>query len=198
VADKPRSGLRIASDWSLDAASILPVIKRTVKASEEVFRFPEQTAPVDEGLAGELFIMYAFDLPGRFQFVSRRDCERLGLTMDDLRALSVRNLIQRRPKPKITQAGRCALLTVDGDLDASLLLVDTIWEQFAAQVPGDPVAAVPVRNQLLATGSGVSGGIDALRNAASYVWQSPRANPKLLLTPSLLTRQGGRWELLDL
>jgi uncharacterized protein YtpQ (UPF0354 family) len=176
---------------------IVPVIKRSVKLSEETVRFSGADEPIVEHLAGDLLIMYAFDLPGRFVFVARRDREALGLEAGDLRPLSVRNLVTRRPKPQIKQADKAVMLILDGDLEASLLLVDMLWEQLTPQIPGDLIAAVPARDTLAVSGTGVDGGIGVLNHAVRRFWERPSANPKLLLTPSLLTRRRNRWQLLE-
>jgi uncharacterized protein YtpQ (UPF0354 family) len=172
------------------------MIKRSVKLSEETVRFSDADEPIAEELAGDLLIMYAFDLPGRFEFVARRHCETLGLETGDLRPLSVRNLVTRRPKPQIKQVDKAVMLILDGDLEASLLLVDMLWEQLAAQIPGDLIAAVPARDILAVSGTGVDGGVAVLNHAVRRFWARPSANPKLLLTPSLLTRQTNSWQLL--
>ncbi len=189
--------LQLAPDGPHDPAMIVPVIKRSVKMSEEAIRLPERDAPIDEYLAGDLLVMYAFDLPGRFQFVARRHCEALGLDSGELRGLSVRNLVNRRRKPQIKQTDRCAMFVLDGDLEASLLLVDMLWAQLAAQIPGELIAAVPTRDTLAFTGADVDGGVAVLKYAVRRVWENPDTNRKLLLTPSLLIRQGTSWQPAD-
>jgi len=196
VREGPRAP-QLAPEGPHDAAMIVPVIKQSVKLSEEAVRLPDRDEPIIERLAGDLLIMYAFDLPGRFEFVARRHREALGLDVDDLRPLSVRNLVRRRRKPQIKQTDRIVLLILDGDLEASLLLVDVLWAQLARQIPGDLIAAVPARDTLAVTGTGVDGGVAVLNHAVRQVWESPRANRKLLLIPSLLIRQGTSWRLLE-
>ena len=40
------------------------------------------------------------------------------------------------------------MFVLDGDLEASLLLVDHLWAQIGPQLPGDLIAAHPARGQL--------------------------------------------------
>lgn len=89
------------------------------------------------------------------------------------------------------------IFILDGDLEASLLLADIVWEQLAPQIRGDLIAAVPARDALAVTGTGVAGGIEVLQRAVSRVWDAPHANRKLLLTRSLLMRQGTTWQLMS-
>ena len=167
-----------------------------MKLSEEAILLSGRDEPVIERLTGDLLVMYEFDLPGRFEFVARRHCEALGLEAGDLRTLSVRNLVERRGKPQIKRTGRVVMLILDGDLEASLLLVDMLWDQLAPKIPGDLIAAVPTRDTLTVTGTGLDGGVAVLNYAVREVWDSPRRNWKLLLSPSLLIRQGNSWQLL--
>ncbi len=196
MGERPQAP-QLASEGPHDPALVVPLIKRSVKMSEDVIQLPERDEPIVEHLAGDLLVFYAFDLPGMFQLVARRHCAALGLDAGDLRALSVRNLVKRRPKPQVKQTDRCVMLILDGDLEASLLLVDILWEQLAPQIPGDLIAAVPTREGLLVTGADVDGGVAVLNYAVSQAWESPRTNPKLLLTRSLLIRQGTSWQLLE-
>ena len=176
---------------------IVPVIKPSVKLSKEAILLSGRDELIIERLAGDLLVMYAFDLPGRFGFVARRHCEALGLEAGDLRALSVRNLVQRRSKPQIKETDRVIMLILDGGLEASLLLVDMLWDQLAPKIPGDLIAAVPSRDTLAVTGTGLEGGVAVLNHAVRKFWDRPRRDPKLLLTPSLLIRQGNSWRLLE-
>lgn len=89
------------------------------------------------------------------------------------------------------------MLILDGDLEASLLLADHLWAQLAPQIPGDLIAAVPSRDVLTVSGTGVADGEALLRSAVERVWSNPRTNPKLLLTRSLLVRQDGSWQLFE-
>jgi hypothetical protein len=67
----------------------------------------------------------------------------------------------------------------------------------AGSEAGDLIATVPARDTLAVTGTGVDGGVAVLNHAVCEVWESPRGNRKLLFTPSLLTRQGTSWQLLE-
>ena len=189
---------RFAPDGPLDQGMIVPLVKRSEKKMfDGVIRLSERESPVVEPLAGELIVMYAFDLPGRFEFVTRRDCGKFGIAPEDLRSLSVRNLRTRREKPQVNQTGDCLMFILDGDLEASLLLAGVVWEQVAPKIPGDLIAAVPSRDTLVVTGTNVTSGADRLKSVVNRVWASPSVNRKLLLTRSLLIRQGTAWRLLE-
>lgn len=186
--------LRFADSGPRDASMIIPVIKRREAPSDDDIILPPDHAVLDDELVGELLILYAFDLPGHFQYVSEHDCQTLGLDPAGLRNLSARNLTQRRSKPEILRPnGPAVMLRVDGDLEASLLLVDHLWPQLARGIPGELVVAVPSRDVLAVSGTGIPRGVETLRYAARRAWERPAANPKRLLTRSLLVRRDNSW-----
>jgi uncharacterized protein YtpQ (UPF0354 family) len=148
-----------------------------------------------EDFVGELMIAYVFDLPSYFQHVNRQDCLDFGIRHDELRALSARNLVHRRPKPTVKQGQACVMFVVDQNLESSLLLVDLLWDKVEQQLAGETVVAVPARDVILATGTEVPGGIESLEHVADRAWQ--RAERRLQLTRSLLVRRDKSWHLFD-
>jgi hypothetical protein len=189
--------LQLADSGPRDPSMIVPVIKQGLPASDDAIVLPPELRPIAEHLVAELNVMYAFDLPGHFEYLSEQHCRNLGLDPAVLRKLSVRNLTRRRSKPEILRpSGAVHMFRLDGELETSLLLVDHLWPQAARAIPGDIVAGVPSRNVLVITGTGISGGIDTLRWAVDRAWQR-RPNPKTALTRSLLIRRDDSWQLLD-
>lgn len=146
-----------------------------------------------EDFLGELMIAYVFDLPSYFQHVNRKDCLDFGIKHDELRALSARNLLRRRPKPavKIGQTG--VMFVMDQNLESSLLLVDLVWDQVERPLPGETVAAAPARDVILVTGTEVPGGIESLKRAIDRTWKN--SEPQLRLTRSLLVRRDKSWHI---
>lgn len=177
---------------------IVPVIKRgDPTPSDDAIVLPPQLRPIAEKLVAELNIMYAFDLPGHFEYLHEEHCKNLGLDPAKLRELSVRNLTRRRSKPEILRPSDAInMLRLDGDLEASLLLVDHVWPQAACAIAGEIVVGVPSRDVLAITGSGVTGGVETLRLAVDRAWKRP-INPKLVLTRSLLVRRNDSWQLFE-
>jgi uncharacterized protein YtpQ (UPF0354 family) len=146
-----------------------------------------------EDFVGELMIAYVFDLPSYFQHVNRKDCLDFGIKHDELRALSARNLVRRRPKPTVKPGQTGVMFVMDQNLESSLLLVDLVWDQVERQFPGETVAAVPARDVILVTGADVPGGIESLERAIDRTWKN--SEPRLLLTRSLLVRRDKSWRI---
>jgi uncharacterized protein YtpQ (UPF0354 family) len=189
--------LQLADSGPRDPSMIVPVIKQGLPASDDAIVLPPQLRPIAEKLVAQLNVMYAYDLPGHFEYLSEQHCQNLGLDPASLRELSVRNLTRRRTKPEILRPSDAVnMLRLDGDLEASLLLVDHLWPQAARGITGDIVAGVPSRDVLAITGTGITGGIEALRWAVDRAWKRP-TDPKLVLTRSLLVRRNDSWQVFE-
>jgi uncharacterized protein YtpQ (UPF0354 family) len=189
--------LRLAPSGPHDASIIVPVIKGHVPPSDDIIVLPPDASLTSDPLVGELNIFYAFDLPGHFVYVSEHDCRTLQLDRHGLRKLSVLNLVKRRSKPEILRpSDAVVMLRLDGDLEASLLLHDSLWRQVANDMPGDTIVAVPSRDVLVVSGTKVTNGVETLRRAIRRAWERP-SNTKLLLTRALLIRQANCWEVLE-
>lgn len=177
---------------------IVPVVKRAEAPSDDAIVLSPEYRFLDDELVDELFILYAFDLPGHFRYVNGHDCRTLGLDPARLRSLAVRNLTQRRGKPEVLRPhGPAIMFRLDGDLEASLLLVDHFWPPFARDIPGELVVVVPSRDVLAVSGTGIPGGVETLRYAARRAWERPTANPNRLLTRSLLVRRDNSWTVFE-
>jgi hypothetical protein len=179
-----------------DPSAIVPLIKRVDTGGlGDAVTLPDSYIPVVERLTPYLWTAYVFDLPGRFDYVTPLDCAHLGLGPANLRSLAVRNLTERRDKPKIRWHGGALTLTLDGNLEASLLLVDHVWPQVSPGVAGDLVAAVPSRDTLVVTGTDNPVGMKFLELCVDEVWRT--AETRILLTKKLLIRRYGAWDQLD-
>lgn len=190
--------MRFADSGSRDASMIVPVIKRAnpVPPDSDIV-LPPVSRPISDSLVGGLIILYAFDLPGHFEYLGQHDCQSLGVDPRDLRKLAVRNLTRRRSKPEILRpSGEVVMLRLDGDLEASLLLVDHLWPQLARGIAGEVVVGVPSRDVVAVSGTGITGGIETLHWAVDRAWKRQN-NPKVPLTRSLIVRREDSWQLFE-
>jgi uncharacterized protein YtpQ (UPF0354 family) len=113
------------------------------------------------------------------------------LSFPELREQAVANL--RGVLPQIERHGDGStyyMLTAGGDYEASLLLLDDLWQQQEPIVKGDLVAAVPARDVLLFTGSGFNVGLRELQAAVERV----SMNGSYLISKTLLVRRDNAWE----
>jgi uncharacterized protein YtpQ (UPF0354 family) len=143
---------------------------------QQIARSPRDKAAdnalVIRPLAGDLSIVYVFDLPTSTQLINHGSLHRLGLSEEQLHALAMKNLeaaLTTLPKKHYSAAqpgNHVWVVEVGDDYEASRLLVNHFWEIESRQVSGKLLAAVPCRHMLLFTGSANATDVALLRGAA--------------------------------
>jgi uncharacterized protein YtpQ (UPF0354 family) len=142
-------------------------------------------------LAGDLIVVYAFDRPQLFAYARIPELEALGVSPAEAFTLAKENLRARLPPSLDTRGdGRSFMILAGGNYEASLLLLDEIWEQFAQRLPGRLLACVPARDVCLVSSTETSGGFASLTTARDRVWGSGPANA---ISTTVLERDHGKW-----
>lgn len=138
-------------------------------------------------------ITYVLDEGSSFSYVSRQRLRDAGLDEGAFHALAVRNLARKAwDSVRVQSYGEAFAVFLDGNLEASLLLVDELWEPgLSHTTPNGAVAVAPARDVLAYCDSQSSGGLAELRAIASRMDDCDHP-----LSGDLLARRGGRWELL--
>ena len=142
-------------------------------------------------LVGDLWIVYAVDLPEATTTLSDEERKRLGVAREELRKLTIGNLRHLLTGIKRFGDGPSFLLTADGTYEASLLLLDALWEELAGSVEGDLMVGVPTRDVLLFTGSGSREGLQEGREGTNAVFASGHH----AVSTTLLRRVEGMWKV---
>jgi hypothetical protein len=145
---------------------------------------------VTEPLAADIYILYFGNRDGSGVFLTEDDCKLVHLDLPSLHRLAAGNLagrvpgiIHREPEPPFT-------IVAGGKYSAGLLLVDKLWDEQASAVRGELVAAVPMGNLLIFTGSASPGGAEALRKKVQQV----DGGSGDAISTTLLVRRNGKWE----
>jgi uncharacterized protein YtpQ (UPF0354 family) len=179
-----------------DLSFIVPRVKHTNMLA--FFRepgIPEKDWPVTEPLVADLLITYAFDLPDVFQMITPAELNRLNLMPGELRAIAIRNLRQRIGHINTEgQGSPVYMLTAGKDLSACLLLFDEIWEDFAGQLPGKMVVAVPSRGIVLVTSDEWPEGLALMRELVDGVRERETTHQ---LSDVFLVRTQSTWTPFD-
>lgn len=187
--------LSSTSTSSVDLSRALPYFSPAQSAEDTapLYAFGSKDGPIVRQFSTSLIITYMIDEPGALVFVRERDVDR---TMrDDLHARALDNLRQhtQRRKLRFEPKGATHVAKLDGQHDASLLLLDELWDPPTRVVDpeGELVVAVPHRNVLAFTGSTARGGVVQLRGAIAS------AKDKAL-SAELFVRREKRWEPFEL
>ena len=162
-----------------------------VKDSTYMAMFNPEHNVASEHLCGDLWIVYAEDLPDRTSSLLKDRLQDAGIADNELHNLATENLHRILPPAQRHGDGPWYMLTAGGDYTASLLLFDGLWDDLGDSVEGSVVAVAPSRDVLLYTGSQSKEGLAAIRQQAAEIL----ATGNYLIAETLITRRSGRWEV---
>ncbi|MCW5323072.1 DUF1444 family protein [Verminephrobacter aporrectodeae subsp. tuberculatae] len=155
---------------------------------------PEQQQPVTTALCGELLVSYAFDLPDQFIMASPSQLEQAGISVSEVPALALWNLARLMPRTEHFDKQGCMVVRTGGELEATLLLLDTFMEYMHVNSLGkEIVAAVPRRDCLLLCDARDAGALAELGSLAEKIFTE--AQDAHALSAQKMLRRDGRWEL---
>lgn len=154
-------------------------------------RLPEAEMPVVKNLGNGLCVVYLVDTDDGLIYVQNRDLSGTNLTPEGLHELGLYNLGQRSAgKLQMHQYGPAYAFVLDGLFEASLILLDELWDETLAHLaPNGFIAAFPSRDTLAVCDAQSVQGIAGLRNMVNKVF--PGGDH--LLTSDLYRRQNGEW-----
>lgn len=182
------------NDGLPERTCIVPMIK-----DEGYFNVPANRAKDDapfanEHFVGDLWVVYAIDLPDSMKTLQKSHLQELGVQPGALKKLAIENL--RRILPPIEQHGEgpVYMLTAGGDYVASLLLFEDLWAELKSRVSGDILAAVPTRDVLLFTGSASSEAIEQMKATIGRVMESGG----YLISNTILRHTDSGWKVASL
>lgn len=156
---------------------------------------PPDQQPAHSPLCGELIVTYAFDLPDSFMMATPRLVEQAGVSHAELPQLARANLERALPQPQFFVKDGCGLAVTGEDLEATLLLVDGVWNEMQPNFRGEIVAVAPRRDRLLMCDSANPASVAALREQAQAFFEE-HDGPHRLST-RLMVRRAGKWTLFD-
>lgn len=110
-------------------------------------------SPVETPFVGDLVILYGRDTGPIYEIIAQRKLREWQISREELHEIAVENLSGTEKEIRMHKGDNFYFVTCDGDLEASLILHNGIWDNIAEQVGGDVVASAPARNTLLLSGT---------------------------------------------
>jgi hypothetical protein len=142
---------------SIDLSRALPYLApaQSVEETAPLYAYGSADAPVTRAFSDTLIVQYMIDEPGALVFVRARDVGSGGQDALHARALDNLRAYTTRRKLRFEARDEVHLARLDGQHEASLLLLDELWDAPTriADPIGELVAAVPERTALLFTGT---------------------------------------------
>jgi hypothetical protein len=180
------------SSGGIDKVKIIPLIKAVVGAVDgPVMKLPPDQAPVLRPLVGELLVAYVRDEENTFAFLNRSDLAVLGISEEELHKLALENLPRRMQAIQIHGNYPEFMITCGGNLEATALLRDDLWDHLAGQLKGNPLAVAPARDLLFVTDSASNG----WRGFFNRVMAPDLPDKTHILSRQVMERRNGVWHL---
>ncbi len=181
-----------SNDDLVDRTRIVPIIKdkdwpHDVNANCKNGEGERSLELYYEDYNEELIVMYAEDTPKNTRYLSLACLTAQNLELKDLRQTACQNLDRILPQPRIEARNGVYRISAGGDYDASLLLLDSIWNGSKFEVPGETVVAIPSRAFLFVTGSKDAQGLARVK---TIVQDITRHQPYRLTSKLFVYRQG--------
>ena len=178
----------------VDARRALPFLNPSSSADETapVFTVGNADAPVVRGWHPLLTLTYVVEDNGVLVLVRERDLQ--GMTFEELHNVAMANL-RAHATIRTESYGDATLVILDNKYEASLLLIDEIWDDtLARQVRGEIVVAAPAHNVLAFTSASSRTGLTDLKN---LVRRHHRPGNDHLLVPQFFVRRDRDWDVFD-
>jgi uncharacterized protein YtpQ (UPF0354 family) len=181
---------KVARDFCHKAIAYLKV--EAPAPNEPALTLSVEDSPVVRVLGGGLLVAYLVDQGESFSYVQHRHLQEANVDEEELHTVAVQNLAAlAQSEVEIHEYGNTYAVTMGGNFEASLILVDEFWSEWCAHLaPNGFVAAFPARD-LLAFGDAASAeAISELNNLC----QRCAGEVDHPLTTVLYRRMGSSWQ----
>jgi uncharacterized protein YtpQ (UPF0354 family) len=171
-------------------------LKAVSASQDEALKLSHEDSPVFRQFTKGLIIAYIVDAGNSYTYIQNRHLLTDGLDLDQLHALAINNLIDLadRRSVRIQAYQNIFAVFMGGDFEASLLLIDHLWESvFRRYVKGEYAVAIPARDVLAFCDSASAMGISELHQLIGRIM--PGGDH--LLSPRILLRRSGTWVAQD-
>lgn len=180
----------------LTAARLRPRIRHVnyIKTLREAGMPPDQI-PDHAPLCGDLLVTYAFDLPDSFIMATVTLLESAGIARRDAPRVARENLASILPRVSFQTNDGYGMAMTGGELEASLLVLDGLWQVVQEDIGGELLVTVPRRNRLLMCDSAHGHAVDALR--AQTLKFSRELHDQHYLSNQIMVRRDDAWSLFE-
>ena len=147
-------------------------LKAKMPIEDGAVELSHNDSPAITDLHNGLLATYVVDRGESFKFVQYRHLTECSLSLDSLHKIGVENLSAKLSErgAEIRPYGNIFAVLFGGNFEASLLLLDDLWDQhLAGYAPNGFVAAIPYRDILAFCDAQSESGIEELRALVARV-----------------------------
>ena len=179
----------MSETWTRAVAYLKPNL---TDGSEATVSLNQEDSPILRDLHNGLLVAYLVDKGTSFDYLQNRHLIEAGIDEDRLHKTAIANLYSLAERHlRIQPYGPVFTLFMEGNFEASVLLLDSVWDiTLAKNVKGEFVAAVPARDVLAFGDSSSPEAVAELRAIINRTKSSGADHP---LSTSLYRRRRGTW-----
>jgi uncharacterized protein YtpQ (UPF0354 family) len=184
--------------------SIYPIFKRKDDPKVNMLKGNQDVIKID--FLDDLYLCFNLDMGTHFEMVQYELLEKTNLTVDDLKATAIRNLINKINvnckvgvedfSENIPDAKPFYSIQFDNDLNAMMFLVDDFWETTAKEVTkSDRVAvSIPAKNLIYFSDLRLMESFRTMRPVGNHMFNAS-VEDGINLTDKTYIRKDGKWVL---
>jgi uncharacterized protein YtpQ (UPF0354 family) len=147
-----------------------------------------------KNICEDLNCLYVFDTGNSFEIIQESHIQAWGVDQHKLHEYAIENfrtMITQRLSARGDTNG--IMFVLDGNLEAGLVLIDEIWEQYEDQVGEKIVITVPSRDVIMATGVSNRAMIDQFKQNSKRIL----LEGEYPLSKNLFIRESSQWNLFE-
>ena len=186
--------------------SIFPMIRPADDSRILASKFTSNPV-VTTQLAEGIVVAYGLDLGPNFEMITTGHCKKFSITVEDLIALSERNLLARTDgrinvekmdfSSSIPEAEPFYRVRLDNNLDSSIMLVDDFWQQASGMLRTNLVAVtLPAKNTLFFADYHSIFSFRLMRPFSSKMYEASKQD-RIEVSPHTYIRKDDRWILFN-
>ncbi len=160
---------------------------------DETYNLPK-TSLIFKNICEDLNCLYVFDAGDSFEIIQGSHLETWAIEQDKLHDQAIENfrtLLTQKLSARGDTSG--IMFIIDGNLEAGLVLIDEIWEQYEEQVGEKIVITVPSRDVIMATGMSNRPMIDQFKQNSKQIL----LEGNYPLSKNLFIREKSGWNLFE-
>lgn len=159
----------------------------------DAVELPHEASPVIKDLGNGLCVVYLVDEGNHFVYVQNQHLAQSGFNAGGLHECALSNLARiSEGKAKVQQHGAVYGVFLDGMFEASLILLDHLWDETLAHLaPNGFVVALPSRDVLAFCDAGSAAGVRELQGVVERVFAEGGSH---MLTRTLYQRRQRAWQ----
>ena len=183
-------GLSVSENWTRAIAYLKPNLIND--DSEVTVSLNHEDSPILRDLHNGLLVAYLVDEGTRFDYLQNRHLIAAGIDEERLHKTAIGNLYSLAERQlRVQPYGPVFTLFMDGNFEASVLLLETVWDiSFAKYVKEDFVAAVPARDVLA---FGDSSSPEAVAELHAIIERLKLTGADHPVSTALYRRRHGNW-----